>query len=302
MKLIDYKKIDLNIKALRKTNNISLVLKNDAYGFKMKKIIPIAIDNNINTFYVNTISEAIEARNICDKRIILLGPSREHIFNTIKYNIIPSAINLDDYIFYSRSHLKFALEIDCGMNRFGIKNYNENLFDNNYLEEVYVHFFKESSKNIEMINIISSYCIKYNKSYTFGGSLIYNSTTHPIRVGRLIYEDSFGLYGSVLEIKKVYKNESIGYDSEYLCDNDLLIGIVDVGYFNGLKVDYKGYVYINNNYYNLVGRVCMNHSFVVIDNKVKIGDLVEYFGKNIKHEDFIKNNNMTKYESFLYIK
>jgi len=302
LKKIDYQRIEENLKRVLKTNRVSLVLKNDAYGFKMDKIIPLAIKNNVDTFYLNTLDEAIKARVICDKRLILLGPSRDYIVSLIKYKIIPTAINIEDYQYYTYNSLRFALELDSGMNRFGIKKYNERLFDNEYLEEVYMHFYTAKDDNLVAMKEIAYLCNKYNKRFTFGGSLAYGYHNYPLRIGRLIYENSISLYGRVLEIKRVLKGETVGYEGEFKAPKDLLIAVTDIGYYNGLRTHYKGRAFIKNKYYNIVGRICMNHSFIEVDEDVSLSDVVEYLGENIEEKELLDNNNMTKYESFLWLK
>lgn len=302
MKRIDYEVIDKNIKEISKTNNISLVLKNDAYGFKMDKIIPIAINNGISTFYVNTIFEAIRCRMMSNAKIILLGPGREYLVNIIKYNILPTAINEDDILFYTNNKIKFALEIDTGMNRFGIKEYSDETFNNEYIEEVYAHFYKSLSSNRDIMDRIHYLCDKYKKSFSFGGSLTYGISNYPLRVGRIIYEGSMSFYGRVLEIKRVNKGETIGYEAEYKAKENITIAVLDIGYYNGLKVNFKGRLFLKGKYYKAVGRVCMNHMFVLVDEMVNVGDALELFGDNISLDEFIVSNNMSKYESFLSIK
>lgn len=302
MKKIDYQIIENNIKNILKTNKISLVLKNDAYGFRMDKIIPIAIRNGINTFYVNTISEAIKARMMTDAKIILLGPCRAYLISLFKYNIIPSAINLEDVELYTKNKIKFALEIDTGMNRFGVKEYNDDIFDNEYIDEVYAHFYKSLESNNILMDRIAYLCNKYNKSFSFGGSLAYGNNNYPLRIGKMVYDNSISLYGKVLELKRVLKGEVIGYEAMYKAKEDITIAILDIGYYNGLRVNYNGRVFCKGRYYTVVGRVCMNHLFVLVDDNIGINDYFEVFGNNISLEEFIRNNNMTKYESFLSIK
>ena len=43
---------------------------------------------------------------------------------------------------------------------------------------------------------------------------------------------------------------------------------------------------IHSIYYKIVGKVCMNQSFILIDNDVKIGDIVTFFGKKVSKNEF----------------
>ena len=118
----------------------------------------------------------------------------------------------------------------------------------------------------------------------------------------MIYKDCDSLIGNIVYIKKVYKNETVGYDGLYKFKKTSIIGICDIGYYNGVKRNYKGNVFINNKYYKIVGRICMNQMFILIDDDVKKGDIVNIFGKNISKSDFLYHNKMSNYESFLLIR
>jgi alanine racemase len=98
------------------------------------------------------------------------------------------------------------------------------------------------------------------------------------------------------------KNETIGYDGEYKAKKNILVGICNIGYYNGLRRNYKGRLSINDKYYRVIGRICMNQMFILIDYDVKIGDKVIIFGKNITKKEFLLHNNMSNYESFLLIR
>lgn len=302
LKLINYDQIENNILTIKKTNDIILVVKNDAYGFGLKKVVEIALRCGVDKFAVNTIEEAILLRKITDKYILLFGYSIKHIQRLIIYNIIPTASSYNEITIYNKFKIKYELEIDSGMNRFGIKGFNDKYLSDEYLFGVYTHFYKESIIDYNLISLIKRECNKHNKHYHFGGSMLYLKTNDTIRIGRLAYSDAISLYGNVVMLKIVNKDECVGYDSLYRALKNEIIAIVDIGYYNGLRVNYNGYVYINKNRYQTVGKICMNHCFILVDSSVNIGDKVEFFGENINIDEFLSNNNMTEYECFLSIR
>lgn len=302
MRVIDYSQIEENIKMIKKTNDIILVVKNNAYGFGINRIVEIALKNDITMFAVNKIEEAIELRGLTDKDILLFGYCVGYIDEIIKYQIIPTANSLDEIAIFNKHKIYYALEIDIGMNRFGIKEYNESIFNDPYLHHIYAHFYNENINYSKIIKEIKALCYKYNKKCHFGGSMLYSKTNEALRLGKLVYSDALKLYGNVVMIKSLVKGESVGYDSLYKAEGDELIAVVDIGYYNGLRVKYDGYTYINNNRYKVVGKICMNHSFVKVDNNVFVGDRVEFFGENISVYEFLSHNNMTEYECFLSIR
>jgi alanine racemase len=118
----------------------------------------------------------------------------------------------------------------------------------------------------------------------------------------MIYENSESLIGKVVYIKQINKNETVGYYGSYKARKKQIIGICDIGYYNGIRRNYKGRVSINDKYYKIVGKICMNHMFIVIDSNVKIGDFVTIYGKNIPKSEFLSHNMQSNYESFLLIR
>lgn len=303
LKIIDYDIIYDNIKKIRQTNEVILVVKNDAYGFNVDKIVKIALDNDINRFAVNSIDEGIVLRNLNkDISILLFGYQSLNIELIRKYNIIPTVNNIDELNFYTKEKINCALEIDSGMNRFGIKEFDEQILNNSYIIEIYTHLYKKTKDNFKVIEYIKILADKYNKYFHIGGSIAYEYTNYPIRIAYMIYENCDSLVGKIVYTKKVYKNETVGYDGLYKFKKTGIIGICNIGYYNGIKRKYNGRVMINNKYYKVVGKVCMNQMFILIDNTVNIDDDVIIFGKNMSKSEFLYHNKMSNYESFLLIR
>lgn len=302
LKIIDYSIIDNNIKRILKTNRLCLVLKNDAYGFGLVKILKLGLKNKIDLYAVNTIEEAILARRYCEKQIILFGNGTNQLKELKEYQVLPTAGSRREIELYSQNQIRFALEIDSGMNRFGIKSFEEEFLKNPYLDMVYTHFYKKLPANTVMMDRIEALCRKYGKTCHFGGSLVYGENSYCLRVGRLIYENSMQLYGRVVGIKNVLPGESVGYEGEYVAAKPQRIAILDVGYYNGIRIHFDGFVYCRGQRYRIVGRVCMNHAFVEADDKIEMNDLMEFFGNYIPLADFLEHNKMSEYESFLFLR
>lgn len=302
MKVIDYTNIDKNIKKILKTNELCIVLKNDAYGFGLVQVLKLGLKNKVQLYAVNTIDEAKLVRRYCDKKIILFGHSMDKLKEIKQYDILPTAGSLEEMVYYSQNQVKFALEIDSGMNRFGIKEFKEDLLKNKYLEMVYIHFYKRLPSNASIMEHIHKLCHKYQKLCHFGGSLVYGVNRYCLRVGKQIYENSMEFYGKVIEIKSIKPGESVGYEGEYIATTAQKIAVLDVGYYNGIRIHFDGYVYCHKKRYPIIGRVCMNHAFVKIDENIQINDFMEFFGKHISLEEFLQHNLMSEYESFLFIR
>jgi len=107
---------------------------------------------------------------------------------------------------------------------------------------------------------------------------------------------AFKLYSNVMTIKKVKEKEFVGYNANYIVDNDTKIAIIPIGYADGVTKKYK-YVYINNKKYEIVAD-SMDMLMVKVDNSVKVSDKVEIFGDNITVRQVSNLNGCNSYKVF----
>lgn len=107
---------------------------------------------------------------------------------------------------------------------------------------------------------------------------------------------AFKLYSNVMTIKKVKEKEFVGYNANYIVDNDTKIAIIPIGYADGVTKKYK-YVYINNKKYEIVAD-SMDMLMVKVDNSVKVSDKVEIFGDNITIRQVSNLNGCNSYKVF----
>jgi alanine racemase len=90
------------------------------------------------------------------------------------------------------------------------------------------------------------------------------------------------MYTKILEIKKVKKDENIGYGLSYKANKDLKIAIIPVGYNNGIGFSInKQLVMINNKIYKSAGQISMNMMAIIIDDTVKLNDKVEIINETL---------------------
>lgn len=83
-------------------------------------------------------------------------------------------------------------------------------------------------------------------------------------------------------IKKIKKGEKVGYDGEYIADEDINIAMIPIGYADGLNKNFTGkYVLINNKKYQIVGEINMCMTLIKVDKNVKIGDQVTLIGDEL---------------------
>lgn len=290
-----------NIKKIQKTNDMILVVKDNAYGFGICYMIHLAKQLNVNKFAVKSISEGIFVKSIYkDSSVLVLGKiKKEDIEDVKKYDLIPTINDYDDYILFKEQKLSSHLAIDTGMNRFGMKSGFLAIINDSIVKAVYTHLYDSETKN--KIQFIEQLSKNYLKPFHIGGSVAYGKTKGTIRVGRMVYENALYFYGQIVNIKEIDKKETVGYDGLYQATGKKRIGVCNVGYADGLSLFYHGRVRIQDRFYSCVGKCCMDQCFILIDDQVDLWDEVEFFGKEINEDEFIKNNQMSKYEMFLRI-
>ncbi|MGN8489164.1 alanine racemase [Helicobacter pylori] len=101
-----------------------------------------------------------------------------------------------------------------------------------------------------------------------------------------ILKNVISLKARIVQIKRVKKGEFIGYGEHFYTNEETLVGVLALGYADGLvrALGNRIQVAINNQLAPLIGKVCMDQCFVKLNNiEAKEGDEVILFGdKNAK--------------------
>lgn len=105
---------------------------------------------------------------------------------------------------------------------------------------------------------------------------------------------AFSLYSEVISIRKVHKDEFIGYGANYIAKEEMIVATIPIGYNDGIKQEMQ-FVSINNKLCKIVGDICMDMITVQVDDTVKLHDTVEIFGKNIPIKDVSKRTKSNAY-------
>ncbi|MGL2885810.1 alanine racemase [Helicobacter pylori] len=104
-----------------------------------------------------------------------------------------------------------------------------------------------------------------------------------------ILKNVISLKARIVQIKRVKKGELIGYGKHFYTNEETLVGVLALGYADGLVRDLGNriQVAINNQLTPLIGKVCMDQCFVKLNNiEAKEGDEVILFGdKSAKAND-----------------
>lgn len=96
-----------------------------------------------------------------------------------------------------------------------------------------------------------------------------------------ILKNVISLKAQIVQIRSVKKGEFIGYGEHFYTNEETLVGVLALGYADGLAraLGNRIQVVINNQSAPLIGKVCMDQCFVKLNNiEAKEGDEVILFG------------------------
>lgn len=326
---IIYSNLLNNIKTIRNhfhDKKVYAVVKSNAYNHGLKEVIPMMIREGIKDYCVSSIEEAIELRCINENiKILLLGRLNKNDIELYKHNnIIVSLSNTNDYEFIHNYKLQYQLCVNTGMNRYGLSiEESKNILSNksDLLVGIYTHLGSSDVRdkryyrqNMIFRNLLNDYNLDEldihisNSSDSLNEINSYNS----VRIGMLFYNgiennlkllNTINISGIITEIRDVKVGEQVGYHKVKKLNNDKRIGIVNIGYETGiLNIFNIKYVEINDKTYRVIGKLCMNNMFVILDESVNIGDMVNVIGKLNSIKSISKNTGISAYEILLNFK
>lgn len=302
------------------------VVKANCYGHGLEAIEPM-LKAGCNYLAVATLDEAISIRKIHhDIPILCLGVIYKKDLQICLVNNITITINSKDYyddIKELNLPLKVHLKLNTGMNRLGIKNREHldyiisSIEQTNYiLEGIYTHIYNPNSE-LDTQNQLGKFynlCsnIDLNKIKIVHIAATDSLTKYPktefvngVRLGIIMYgfsqdielKPTFSLHSTIAQINYVNSQEKVGYGGLYIPKNDESIGVVQIGYADGIIRGYKGNnVFINNKEYQIVGNICMDMLFVKLDNDVKEYDEVTLLKDNVHIMQTAQHLNTIPYE------
>ncbi len=182
---INNSSIKKNLEKIRSINkNVICVIKDDAYGLKIEKILPILIKNNCNYFAVAYLEEAVKVykilknfknlnkKNNCNVMTLnYVEPKKLEVAikNGIEITIF-SKKQFYDYIdilnnLKKNICLKIHIKINSGMNRLGFDK-NEVFEIIKEIKKINSEFLKDKKFKLEIISIFSHISEAENKTET----------------------------------------------------------------------------------------------------------------------------------------
>ncbi|MDN2453881.1 alanine racemase [Lactobacillus sp. UCMA15818] len=99
------------------------------------------------------------------------------------------------------------------------------------------------------------------------------------------FKPAISLLSEVAAIKKIKKNDSVGYGKTYTAKEDEWIATIPIGYADGWLRKMQGFkILIADHFCEIVGRVCMDQIMVKVPWKMAVGTTVILIGKKGQKE------------------
>tara|TARA_B100000902_G_scaffold228074_1_gene216529 strand:- start:852 stop:1934 length:1083 start_codon:yes stop_codon:yes gene_type:complete len=334
---IDLKKLEKNYSYLRKKLNqntkIIGVVKAFGYGHGDIEVSKKLEKIGVYALWVTDFEEGVNLRKAGIKsKIIVANPGKKSYAEIIKHklDIIIYNYSLLDLYIEKREEINIHIKFNTGMNRYGFEEKDldkiiKKINNQNHIKLLSICSHLASSEKKELnsftmtqINRFKKLSKKFEKKIkkpilkhilNTHGVLNFNfADMDMVRLG-------VGLYGCtnhknllpisrlnsvVTQKRSLKKGENVGYGNSYVCERNMDIAVVPVGYADGLNRRLSngvGKVYIKNKYCKIIGKISMGTFTVDVTNlNIEEGDIVEIFGENISVLSIAKSINTITYE------
>ncbi len=294
---------------------IFAVFKADAYGLGAVPIIKHLPLDNVTYLAVSSLDEALYLRQHGIKHPILLF-GYVAITDTpiaLKYDLTLSVNSLDWTLALTQAEvkgLKLHLKVDTGMHRIGIIELSELkqalalLKDQHQIEGIYTHYAKgddlvTTTKQFERFKahvLALNYPFKWIHSANSSGMFtLKEDFTNAVRPGLAMYgyldepnlKPVASLFSQISQIKLLAANEPISYNGLYHTQTAGYIATLPIGYADGINPLGKNrQVYLANNYYPIVGSICMDQLMFAVDQPYPTNTEVEIFGEHLTMAEY----------------
>lgn len=284
---------------------ICLMIKADGYGHGMDEIVKLAT-GRIDVFGVSNQEEALHFRKLSKRDKVIVFGACENYALCAKEDIEVALFSYDQLKKILKSckkagvKPKLHLNINTGMNRFGIQSKKEFfkiisrlVKENLTLAGIYTHFSslttdEDYSQRQKMIFEEYANALPYDWDTCVhvggGGSLFEDVECDMIRVGMLAYgygneyvKPVMAIESEIADMQYVKAGEHVGYLCGFTAREDMVVATVPLGYADGLPR------LLSNNFdvkialrkARSTGNICMDTFMVDVSHiPVQVGDKV----------------------------
>jgi alanine racemase len=315
---------NLNVykKELLPNQKMMAMVKAFAYGSGSYEIAKL-LNHKVDYFAVAFADEGVELRKSgINTPIMVLNVDAESILHILQYKLEPVIYSIrqiyDVIPLIGDAPISIHIELDTGMHRLGIsmeeitqlcqeiiglKNWkiasvfshlsaSEEAIHDTFTQEQYQLFETACSKIEQSVG----YSFEKHISNTAAISRFKFNTQTMVRLGIGLYgidpsgtkshllEPVFTLKTTITQIKNIKANESVGYSRKGIVDHERKIGILAIGYADGINRKLSngiGCFYVNGKVAPIIGNICMDMCMVDLSNiNCSEGDTALLFGKD----------------------
>jgi alanine racemase len=324
------------VKKLAPHSQILAMVKSNAYGHGLERI-GLALQD-ADALGVACIEEGLKLRAAgVQKPIVLLEGlfTGDEVAHAIQNNftlVVHHALQVE---MLEKSHtnkpLSIWLKIDTGMHRLGflpadLPEVYQRLMQCQAVKKpigLMTHFAESDAldktttqKQIKVFNSVTEHLVGPRSLSNSGGIIAWPSAhAEWVRPGIMLYGASpfagkrgnehnllpvMSLSSELIAIHQIAKGERIGYGGTFTCPEDMLVGVVGIGYGDGYPQFAKNTtpILVNKTICPLIGRVSMD--MLTVDLRPakdpKVGDPVILWGPGLPVEMIAESNHTSAYE------
>jgi alanine racemase len=308
---------------------IGASVKADAYGLGAKKVGKRLFKEGCRTFFVAHAAEGKALRKYLGNEVkiySLSGPTPKGVHSILSANLNPVINSLAQAELWAASIAGLdnppsaALHFDTGINRLGIPRAEIEAFASNpeFLERLNVDLIMShlacssmtehpmNAQQLKAFKAISARLPAHKLSLANTGGIYLGADYHfdLVRPGIGLYggaatdkpameslHRAVSLHAPILQIKSVSKGETIGYNASFVATRNMKVGIVSIGYADGMPVRLSAsntkpgaLARIGKVSVPIVGRVSMDYIILDITNikdDIQLGEMAVFLGADL---------------------
>ncbi len=287
------------------------VVKADAYGHGAVKVAR-AIEEQVDWFAVNDVDEGLELREAgINNPVLVFGVPTDNTAPAYPDHNLTATISSNQHFDLLRQGTKYHLNFDTGMGRLGLyrdeitkTQNNISTYNNLTCTGIYSHFATAddpgSAKAEKQLKLFTSIRNRFDSSLlthmgNTGGTAFYPASHFDmVRNGIGIYgyppgstpveglKPAIRWQSELVQIKQIREGETVSYGARWRSPEDGYIGVVPVGYEEGVPRVLSGQleIAVEDSLYPVVGTVTMNYIMIFLgsSHQFEVGQPVEVLG------------------------
>ncbi len=284
------------------------IVKNDAYGLGIERVVPVLLQEGCQHFFVAHACEGVRVRRLAPnvQIYVLQGIGNDSLSDFISAHLTPVISTPAELVFWKQNEIESIfpiLNVETGLNRLGFRLSDmKQLDDTDKKRFSFVmshlacadereHFMNQ--KQLKAFELMRSFVPDlpaslsasdgvflgraYQKDMVRLGAAVYGLNTAPYRPNKM--KPVMSLKAPVLQIVDVPQGDYIGYGASYRAVKDMRIAIVSIGYGDGLprSLGRRGRFFWGREELPFTGRLSMDNVMCDVTgiSTLKEGDFVD---------------------------